>query len=100
TGNLNFLYPEEPGSAAVQAGAVAQVGDLELTPPDGRERVVAIWSRERLPLSELLSLGGVESSVSRRYLATRDIQRIQEALQARAADSWSAEVMELDHRAG
>jgi hypothetical protein len=85
----------------VRGGEVRAVGDLELTPPAGPERLVALWCRRQpeLSLAQLASLVGGPALVSRPYLATRDVMRVQQAVQRLAPDEWHARVVELDHQA-
>jgi serine/threonine protein kinase len=103
TGNLNLLYPGERSAARlsiVEAHRPLHILDVELTPPTGRERLVALWSRQPLPipLNELLSLVergiGPDSGPSR---ATRDIVRVQESIQRLQPEDWKAVVLELNH---
>lgn len=104
TGNLNLLYPAEwhvAAPAPLEAHRLLHILDVELTPPTGRERLVALWSREPLPLrlEELLSLaerGQVPDSGP--YQATRDMVRICQSAQRLNPEDWHAVVLELDHR--
>jgi serine/threonine protein kinase len=105
TGNLNLLYPEVPPTAGaahdVEAGHPLHVLDVELEPPAGRERLVAVWSGEPLPLlaEQLHGLADRGVSGSRPYLASRDMVRLQEAVrQMRQGDCLSV-VLELEHGA-
>jgi serine/threonine-protein kinase len=103
TGNLNLLYPEPTGAEAGQflpASQPLHVLDAELTPPAGRERLFALWSRTPLPLhpGELLSLaeqGRVPGSGP--YRATRDLVRVRQSTGQVAAPDWHAVVLELEH---
>jgi serine/threonine protein kinase len=103
TGNLNLLYPDEAQAArpaAVEADPPVRVVDVEMTPPAGRERLFAVWSRRPLPLrlDELHSLAaGGEAGCSRAYLATRDMKRVQESVGGLAPEDWRAAVLELEH---
>jgi len=59
SGNLNLLYPDEPPAPQpppVRAGRPLHVLDVELTPPAGRERLFAVWSRRPLRLDQLETL--------------------------------------------
>jgi hypothetical protein len=102
TGNLNLLHPAELSDPApVEAHRPLHVPDVELTPPAGRERLLALWSRVPLPLrpEELLSLaerGEVPGSGP--YRATRDMVRVQESMRRLSPEEWHAVVFELDHR--
>lgn len=101
TGNLSLLHPELPGSAALApAHHAVHVADVELAPPAGRERIVAVWSREplHLPPGQLLSLmERGEVAASRPYRATRDMKRVKESVQQLAPGDWHAVVLELEH---
>jgi hypothetical protein len=101
TGNLNLLYPAEPSTPApVEAHRPLHILDVELTPPTGRERLFALWSRAPLPLrlEEMLSLaekGAVPGSGA--YRATRDMVRVQESVRQLSPAEWQAAVLELNH---
>ena len=102
TGNLNLLYPEgtrRPDAPPdIQAGRALHVLDVQLTPPTGRERLFALWSQAPLPLraEDLHSLAEAPGSPgSRPYRATRDIVRVQQAVQAADPGAWQAVVVEL-----
>jgi serine/threonine protein kinase len=103
TGNLNLLSPDEARAErpeAVEANQPVRVADVEVTPPAGRERLFAVWSRRPLPLrlDELHSLAaGGEADCSRAYLATRDMKRVQESVGGLAPEDWRAAVLELEH---
>jgi serine/threonine protein kinase len=102
TGNLNALLPAEPGRGpvAVEPGRPIPVLDVELTPPAGRERLFALWTREplRLERDELRRLAEEgELGVSEPYRATRDMTRIQELVGRLGPSDWQAAVLELDH---
>jgi serine/threonine protein kinase len=102
TGILNMLYPDDLAlaSAPVPAHHPLHVLDVELTPPTGSERLVAVWSRAPLPLrpEDLPSLvvKGAEP-VSRPYRATRDMKRVQQSVRGLKPDDWHAVVLDLDH---
>jgi serine/threonine-protein kinase len=104
TGNLNVLFPEISGGVlrpvSVSASQPQQVLDVVLTPPAGRERLFAVWTREPLPLrmEELLSLaeqGAVPDSGP--YRATRDMMRVQESVQRLGPEDRQTCVLELNH---
>ena len=106
TGNLNLLYPGEssPGGGLVAANRPLHVLDVEMTPPAGRERLFAVWTRQPLPLGldqlhSLVERRAVESLASRPYLATRDMKRVQQSVLQLRPDDWHAVVLELDHGA-
>jgi hypothetical protein len=74
--------------------------DIGLTPPAGRERLFALWTRMPLPLrlGELRSLAEQgELPISGPYRATRDMARVQESVQNLAAEDWQVAVLELNH---
>jgi hypothetical protein len=104
TGQLNLLHPDDPAQLATPLPIVAnrpeQVVDVELTPPAGRERLVAVWTRRPLPLRlELLAslVEGGDLPGSRPYRATRDIRRVQQSLEGLDRQDRHAVVLELDH---
>jgi serine/threonine protein kinase len=102
TGNLNLLYPEDPNAPSAPIGPGVQVIlDAELTPPPGLERIVALWSRQPLPLrwDQLLSHAGItDVTIPLPSCATRDIKRVKEVAQRLEPGDWSAVVLALDHR--
>jgi serine/threonine-protein kinase len=104
TGQLNLLLPDDPAQLAapwpIAAHRPAQVVDVELTTPAGRERLVAVWTRRPLPLrlEQLASLvEGGDLPGSRPYRATRDMRRVQQSVRHLKPDDWHAVVLELDH---
>jgi serine/threonine protein kinase len=102
TGNLNPLLPAGFGRApaAVQPGRPVPVLDVELTPPVGRERLFALWTREPLSLdrAELHRLAeDGDLPVSGPYCATRDMARLQHLVGQLGPSDWQAAVLELDH---
>jgi serine/threonine protein kinase len=99
TGNLNLLYPAEPAAAPlIGANQPLHILDVELRPPAGRERLIALWSRVPLPLrlEELLSLASGAATPAP-YRATRDLKRVHDTLQRQQPEEWHAVVLELDH---
>jgi serine/threonine protein kinase len=103
TGNLNLLYPTESAGAEtprVEAHRPLHILDVELTPPAGRERLIAVWSREPLPLrlEELRSLAeSGELPATGPYRATRDMVRVQQSLRNLRPEDRHTVVLELDH---
>ncbi len=96
TGNLNLLLPH----AAVRPGEALSVGEVELTPPAGNERLFAVWtaSPRDLPLERLRGL--VEKAgtpTAGAYGATRDMARVRDLLAGLPADGRAAAVLELEH---
>src|SRR5262249_40432685 len=54
SGVLNLIHPLDLSNAPAAAVVAQQpllIGDVELAPPTGRERLFAVWSRAPLPLS-------------------------------------------------
>jgi serine/threonine-protein kinase len=106
TGHLNLLYPDPaPAGAApppLAAHRPLHVLDVALTPPEGDERLFAVWSRVPLPLplEELVRMvrGGREP-VSQSYRATRNMERVQASVQQLRPEDWRAVVLELEHGA-
>jgi hypothetical protein len=102
TGNLNLLHPaglREPG--LLTAHRPLRLLDIELTPPVGRERLFALWTRDPLTLrrEDLLSLAEKgEFSGLGPSRATRDMARVQNALQQLPPGSRHAAVLELNHQ--
>jgi hypothetical protein len=99
SGNLNLLYPEEWATLVpVQANQPLHVLDLQLVPPTGRERLTAVWSRKPLPASEVRSLvGSTGAAGPPAYRASRDIVRLQQAVQSLGAPDYRAFSLELEH---
>jgi serine/threonine protein kinase len=104
TGQLNLLLPEDPAQLAaprpIAAHRPEQVVDVELTPPAGRERLVAVWTRRPLPLrleqlASLVECGDLPGS--RPYRATRDMRRVQQSLEGLDRQDRHVVVLELDH---
>lgn len=102
SGNLNLLSPDRPDCLPEQIAAneAFHVLDVEMTPPTGRERLCAIWTRKPrlLSVTHLQSLAdGGELPVSRAYQATRDMQRVRQTLEQCPSDDWDAATLELEH---
>jgi serine/threonine protein kinase len=104
-GHLNLLYPETLSAdapAPVEAHRPLNISDIEMTPPVGRERVFAVWSRRLLSLHldqlhSLVEPAKGESPASRPYVATRDMKRVLQSVQQLKPEDWHAVVLELDH---
>ena len=79
TGRLNLLVPPTPGRPPPV--------EVELTPPAGRERLVAVWTRDPLPLEDRSA-----------YEATRAMGRVGDVLGHLPEDARQVVVLELDHR--
>jgi serine/threonine protein kinase len=103
-GHLNLLYPEslpDPAQTAYGVHRTVEIPDVEMTPPAGRERLFAVWSRQPLSLhlDQLRSLVEPtrDSPASRPYVATRDMKRVQHSIQQLRPEDWHAVVLELNH---
>ena len=96
-GQLNLLCPDLP---ALRPGRALTVPDVELTPPAGRERLLAVWLRTPLALADLLGpdVGGPADLVSPAYRSTRQLERLQETLLRLPAGSWQAVVLSATTR--
>ncbi len=82
TGRLNLILP-----TMTTDGRPIPPVEVELTPPAGRERLVALWTRDPLPIEDR----GEKD-------ATRAMGRVEEALGQLPAEAREAVVLELDHR--
>src|SRR5262249_12058006 len=91
TGNLSLLFPDESlrgvvfAAPIVPANQTVQVLDVEMTPPAGRERLFAVWTRMPPPLAldrlqSLVEPTGKKSLASRPYVATRDINPVPQSI--------------------
>jgi serine/threonine-protein kinase len=99
SGNLHLLWPE-PGASPIWVGAnqPVEMPAVEVTLPPGRERLLAFWSLTPLPMNQALRLAeGAGCDVSRPYLATRDLKRVDESVRQLRRDDWHAVVLELEH---
>jgi hypothetical protein len=99
-GHLNLLYPDDQASrppAPVEAGRPLEILDVELTPPAGRERLFAVWSRQPLAMAHLPGLVDPEAAVSAPYRATRDLKRVQSSMDTLTTGDRHAAVVELEH---
>ena len=87
-GGVNLLYPTSAAESARRAAnETVVIGEVELTPPAGRERVYAVWSEEPLAPRMMLERGAT----------LRDMKRVQQSLSELHDDDWHAVVLELDH---
>jgi serine/threonine protein kinase len=97
SGNINLLYPAESDVVAplLPGGQSMHIMEVELTPPAGQERLVALWTRKPLPLrlEELRNL--FEAGP---YSGTRNMVRVGQSLNALPAEDRHAVVLELDHQ--
>lgn len=91
SGNLNLLWPAQFSTVRpYQANETLQVVDVVLTPPAGRERVVAVWSRTPLSREAMTELG-------RPGVATRDMQRVQASVDVMRPEDWHAVLVMVEH---
>jgi hypothetical protein len=105
TGTLNLLYPDgDPQHPSplrpIEPNRPLHILDVEMTPPTGRERLFAVWTRRPLPLRLDQLHGLVERGAqpaSRPYRATRDMKRVQQSLADLDRQDRHAVVLELDH---
>jgi hypothetical protein len=98
TGNLHLLWPASGPAGWVDAGRGIDELSVTVTAPPGRERLVAAWSKQPLPIGEVLRLTGKTAmNVSRPYLATRDLERVEKSVRQLGPGDWHAVVLELDH---
>lgn len=96
TGNLNLLAK----ATAAGGGRTVHV-DVELTEPCGQERLLALWTRQRLALraDELREIGALgELPTSEGYRATRDMARVKETINDLAPEEWRVAVLALVHQ--
>ncbi len=99
TGHLNVLHPGDASPlspAPIGANRPLEILNVEMTPPAGRERLVAVWSREPLRFEQLAGLGAWGPGSSP-YRATRDMKRVQESVQQVQPDSRHVVVVEVEH---
>jgi hypothetical protein len=107
TGTLNLLYPDggpqhASPPAPIEPNRPLHIVEVEMTPPAGRERLFAVWTRQPLPLRidqlhSLVERKNGDSPASRPYVATRDMKRVQQSVQQLRFEDWHAVVLELDH---
>jgi serine/threonine protein kinase len=98
TGNLHVLWPASGPACWVDAERGIDELRVNVTAPPGRERLVAAWSRQPLPVGEVLRLAGQRpKEVSGPYLATRDLERVENSVRQLDPGDWHAVVLELDH---
>jgi hypothetical protein len=96
TGRLNPLYPTATTAppAPVVAGDRLPILDVELIPPVGHERLVAVWSPTPLhvPLEELRRLAEPES-----VRATRDMAPVAPPAHILRPEDCRVAVVDIDH---
>jgi serine/threonine protein kinase len=93
-GTLNLLYPEDPAQLVgpIDAHRPLHILDVELTPPTGRERLFAVWTRQPLPLR----LDQLHSLVVRTY-GDSPASRPQWSVQELRPEDRHVVCLELDH---
>ena len=99
TGNLNLIYPEgdpQIAGSLIQPNRPVHILDVEMTPPAGRERLFAVWSREPLRLEQLAGLAD-PGPVSKSYRATRDMKRVQDSVYRLQPDNRQVAVVDVEH---
>jgi serine/threonine-protein kinase len=101
TGNLHLLWPDPSAPPSfVQGNQPIVLPPVEVTPPSGRERLVAAWSRHPLAFNQVVQLvKKPEGSVSAPYCATRDLERVDQTVRRQGADDRHVVVLELEHEA-
>jgi serine/threonine protein kinase len=103
TGDLAVIYPREPLPAGappnLEAHRQLAVGDIELEPPAGRERLLALWSRHPLAVEQMSALPPEPNEVppSAEYRATRVLEQVRRSLGRLAPADWQALVVEFEH---
>jgi hypothetical protein len=104
TGTLNLLYPDREGrslhGAPIRAHESLNILDVEMAPPAGSERLVAIWTRDRLPLQleEISRIAApVGDAISSPYIATRDMKRVRRSLLELPRQDWSVAILQFNH---
>ena len=101
-GSLNMLFPDEDTDQSIlEAKTQLHIVDVEITPPIGRERLIAIWSRKQLSKGAdvLTVLAPSLRSTSESYRATRNIQLVRSKVDSLSKTDWAAVVLELEHTA-
>jgi serine/threonine protein kinase len=98
-GLLHLLHPLRPGPAVpLPAGRPVPVARIQVSPPAGSERLVAVWARlpMALGLDELLRVadGGAGGADAR---ATRGLMAVRRRLAELPPTDWSVDAVELNH---
>ena len=104
TGNLNLLYPEadpHPNTPPrpIDPNRPLHILDVEMTPPNGRERLFAVWSLDPLRVDQLAGVAN-QGGPSKAYRATRDMKRLQDLVHQSQPESRHVVVVEVEHVAG
>ncbi len=93
TGTVNVLYPESQAQVVpLRARTPLLIADVQMTPPAGKERLFAVWSRS--PLAGTQITGLIQPGV-----ALRDMRRVQDKLEELRSEDWHAVMLELEHTA-
>jgi Domain of unknown function (DUF4384) len=103
TGTLNLLYPDgDPEQASVTSPIMPNqplhIVGVEMTLPAGHEPLFAVWTREPMALRldrlrSLIERQNGDPSVSRPYVATRNMKRVQQSVQQLRPEDWRAVVL-------
>jgi hypothetical protein len=98
-GALHLLCPGSPTDppAPVKVGRPVCVLYAQLVPPAGHEVVLAVWSRQPLPLRDLLGPSTASLGPGRAHATTEDLEQLSVFLHNLPEDDWSAVVLEVDH---
>jgi serine/threonine protein kinase len=96
-GNLNMLRPRSPQqSSAVEGSSAVHICDVEIVPPEGTERLIAVWSPQPLSRDQLADLlEPVGQSTSGPHRATRDMKALDSSF--REDTECEVAVLELEH---
>jgi hypothetical protein len=90
-GTVNLLYPDSRRQVErVRAQKPLLIADVQMTPPAGKERLYAVWSRTPLAVAQL-------SDLIRPGPALRDMRRVQDKLEELRPEDWHAVMLELEH---
>jgi hypothetical protein len=100
-GTLNLLYPDSAPQHPspphpIEPNRPLHILDVELTPPTGRERLFAVWSRHPLRLEHLAGLAD-QGGTSTPYRATRDMKRVQDVVHRLRSEDRHVVVVEVEH---
>jgi serine/threonine protein kinase len=101
TGNLNLLYPDRDALVThrfepIKPGQRIQIGDVELTPPTGRERLFAVLGATPLVIRDLASLGD-QGGPSAAYRTTRDMKLLHNSIRRLEPEDCRVAVLEVRH---
>jgi serine/threonine protein kinase len=101
-GDLRLLYPlvAPAGPVPLTSSRSLHIGDVRMSPPEGHERLFAVWSRQPLPaeLEQLRALANESAAVSLNGPASRNMEPIVESLEQATGERCAA-MLELNHEA-